>query len=98
MRTIRTDLGAEEYLAVEVTERTGQSLDTATIALSIGTADQPGDWATPDVVEHDGASLVAKLLVTSDTPRIEAGYVWVKVGDNPETLPRRCDRDLVTIR
>lgn len=97
---IAVTAGATEYASAVITERTGKSLDTATVQLALGTDSRypPAiGWTAPDVVEHAGATVTAKMLITSGAP-LGTFYLWARVADNPEVIPVRAGGDSILIR
>lgn len=99
MRTIDTAAGSE-YLTAVVTETFGQSLEDATVevAMSESNTNPPHTgWAAADLVAVDGPVMTASVLVDSGTDKITRGYLWVRVTDNPEVIPRCCHNDSITI-
>lgn len=88
--------GATEYTwPVTITETTGKDISTDTIQISLGTANTPGTWTTGVLTRPAASSATVKLLVTNSvTPGTY--YVWVKVADSPEIIPRKAHRVTVT--
>jgi hypothetical protein len=96
---IRTVTGGREYTwPLTITETTGEDITGDLIQLSLGTLDAPGEWKAPDTdtSSDDGASRTVQLLV-GDTlrPPSNAYWLWSRVTDSPEVVPRRHDMVIV---
>lgn len=92
---IRLSAGAIEYTRpLTITETTGKDISSATVVLSLGTYDEPGDWLTPDTdTAPSTSSRTVQLLIGDDLKPAEGSYwLWSKVGDTPEVIPRRHDK------
>ena len=93
-QTIALSAGAIEYTyPLTITEKTGKDISGVTILLSLGTYQAPGDtWQAPDV-DQPGDTTAARVvqLLIGDALKPAAGtyYLWSKVTDAPEVMPRR---------
>jgi len=95
MSTIFVSRGAQEYAGGTITETTGKDITAATITMCLGTYDAPGTFVAPTVDSSPTvASRLVKLLVTNTTT-VGAYWVWVKVGDGPETVVLRLGEQIV---
>ena len=90
--------GAVEYTyPLTITEKTGKDISAVSISLSLGTLQAPGTWLSPasDPSQTIKSQRVVQLLVSSDTVIPGEYYLWSKVEDNPEILPRRHSKIVV---
>lgn len=95
-QTIAVSNGATEYTwPVTVTETTGKDISGDTVQVSLGTYGAPGTWTSGVLTRPTASSATVKLLVTN-TVTPGTYYVWVKVSDSPEIVPRRAHRVTVT--
>ena len=81
-----------------ITESTGKDITGATVKVSLGTYQAPGDWLTPDTDTHPTDAQRTVQLLIGDSLKPEAGdyWLWTQVGDSPEVVPRRHDKITVT--
>lgn len=81
--------GAIEY-TWPTTITADHDIHSDTVQVSLGTAAEPGSWVAPtiDPPQNDVKTRVVKLLVNNST---EPGtyWLWVRLTDNPEVVPRR---------
>lgn len=95
-QTIAVSLGAVEYTwPVTITETNGKNITGDTVQISLGTYDAPGTWQA-GVVQRPGNSTAVIQLLINNTVAAGSYWVWVKVTDSPEIVPRRCQRITVT--
>ena len=99
-QTINLTAGAVEYTwPLTITETTGKDITATTIRLCLGSYTAPGDtWLTPDTDTTDGTSSRVVQLLIGDELKPEAGnfWLWSKVTDAPETVPRRHGKVIIT--
>lgn len=87
-QTIAASIGAVEYTwPFTITETTGKDISGDAAQISLGTYAAPGPWVTGVVTRPTPASVVVKLLVSGVAPGTY--YVWGRVTDSPEVVPRR---------
>lgn len=97
MQTIDVTAGAVEYTwPIVVRELNGADISAVTIEVSFGSSAAPDTWQTPDVddPQADAATRVVQILI-GDTLAPDAGddyYLWVRITDAPEVVPRRVAR------
>lgn len=100
-QTIRVTSGAAEYTwPVTITEATGKDISGDVVRVSLapspGGYTAAGTWVPPsvDAAQANHATRVVQLLVDSTTA---AGvyWLWVKVTDSPEQVPRRALKVIV---
>jgi hypothetical protein len=99
-RTIRVSQGAAEYVTGRVQELEGADLTDATFEVGLGSHDQaPTVWSEPaDLrLEDDGSVAFVSMLVDDSVAPRARGWLWVRVTDVPEVMPRRCDGGFVEI-
>ena len=92
---IRLSAGAIEYTRpLTITETTGKDITEATVQLSLGSYDAPGEWRTPDTDTSPSTSSRTVQLLIGDDLKPSAGsyWLWSRVGDTPEVIPRRHDK------
>ncbi len=97
-QTIRVSDGAIEYTwPVTVTTATGNDISTDPVAISLGSINVPGVWATTGVViTHPSlSSVTVQMLVSAATVTPGVYYVWVKVTDSAETVVRNTGRIVI---
>lgn len=92
-RNIDVSNGAVEYAVATLTEVAGADITGATLEVSLGSADGPGDWQAPDYVENptDSTAIVKLLIGVSLLPDPRRYWLWVRVSDSPETVPVRAN-------
>lgn len=99
-QTIRLSAGALEYtFPLTITEKTGKDISADTITLSLGTYNAPGDWQTPDTdpPQDTTSQRVVQLLVGGTlSPDPGTYYLWSLVNDEPEQIPRRNQKIVIT--
>jgi hypothetical protein len=93
--------GAVEYTyPLTITETTGKNIAADVITLSLGTDTTPGTWRSPDTdpVQVNHAQRVVQMLIggTGYVPLAGSYWLWSKVTDSPEVVPRRHCRVVVT--
>ena len=92
-QTINITAGAVEYtFPLTITETTGKDISADVIQLSLGTDTAVGAWHTPDtdVTQSVTYQRVVQLLVgAAYVPAVGTYWLWSKVTDSPETVPRR---------
>lgn len=87
--------GAEEYtFPVTITETTGKDISADSIVVALGTATSAGGtWFAPDVLTRPTVSTaVVQVLIGGSSGRVPAAgnyFLWWKVTDTPEIVPRR---------
>jgi hypothetical protein len=102
-QVVQVSIGASEYTDFQrITETTGADITGDALEISLGTAYLPGTWAAPDVVE-DGTSASwdygtdqpltlhwkqGSKLISAAIP-LGTYWVWIKLTDHPEILPRK---------
>lgn len=97
-RVIRVSNGAVEYVTGRVTERDGKDLSAAGFEVGLGGSDTPPVvWSEASAVSVDGATAHVSMLVGAGTALVDRAYLWVRVTDAPEVLPRRCEGGTVTV-
>lgn len=95
-QTVNVTAGATEYTwPLTLTEVNGVDISADTVQISLGSYDQPGDWTAP-VADHPTTSSVTVKLLIDDSVDVGEYWVWVKITDSPEIVPRRGDRVTVT--
>lgn len=96
---INVSAGAVEYVMVDVTEVEGKDISSDTVQLSLGAFNAPGDWITPDLLEHTSSSSVRVGIIVGDTytPDVGEYSVWVKIDDVPEIVMYRINDGVVAI-
>lgn len=101
-QTIRVSSGAaERTFPVTITEDTGEDISAKVVMMSLAPAPDgyftARTWVTPsvDTPQTDHATRVVQLLVDSSTA-VGVYWVWVKVTDTPEIVPRRAHKVIVT--
>lgn len=81
--------GAVEY-TWPTTITADHDISADTVQVSLGSYSEPASWVTPDVddAQTDVNTRVVQKLVTS---AVNPGtyYLWVRLTDNPEVVPRR---------
>lgn len=91
-QVINLTAGAMEYTwPLTLVEVTGKDISGVPILLSLGTYSEPGAWQSPDVDEAQSvkSQRVVQMLVGGTLkPAPGTYYVWSKVTDNPEIVPR----------
>jgi hypothetical protein len=94
-QTIRVSDGAIEY-TFESTLHADHDISGDTIVMSLGSSTAPDSWVAPSVDEPqtDNTTRVVQLLVDDAT---EPGtyYLWLRLTDTPEVVPRRGHRVVV---
>jgi hypothetical protein len=92
-QTIELSAGAvERTFPVTITELTGKDISGDPVWLSLGTETLPGAWVSPDVdiPQSVKSQRVVQLLVGGVVnPGPGVYWLWSKVTDNPEIVPRR---------
>ena len=92
-QTINLTGGAVEYtFPLTITEVTGKDISANVIQLSLGTDTAVGVWYAPDtdVTQAVTYQRVVQLLVGMTlAPAVGVYWLWSKVTDAPETVPRR---------
>lgn len=96
-QTVAVSQGAIEYTwPTTITATDGDDITGDTVAVSLGTYTAPGAWQAPDTITHPTpSSVVVQILVGAATPT-GSYYLWVKVSDSPEVVPRRAAKITVT--
>jgi hypothetical protein len=63
------------------------------VKMSLGTFTEPGSWLDSDITEHPStAQAVVQLLIgTALRPAVGTYWLWVKVTDSAEIVPRRSE-------
>lgn len=90
---IHVSAGAAEHTwPTTLTETTGKDISADQVQISLGTADAPGTWSSPDLLDRPTTASVtaAKLVTNAVAPGTY--FVWVKLTDDPEIVPRRGHR------
>lgn len=93
--------GAVEYTwPLTISETTGKNIAADVIVLSLGTESTPGTWRSPDVdpAQTDHSQRVVQMLVggTGFVGLAGTYFLWSKVTDTPEVVPRRHGRVVIT--
>jgi hypothetical protein len=91
-QTVRVSTGAAEYCYPRtITETLGKNITADTVSVSLGTYDAPGTWVAPDVITRPTTSsaVVQMMINTIPDPTRQHYWVWTKVSDSPEVVPRR---------
>lgn len=87
-----TNGGCEYTYPLTITENTGKDISADVIVISLGSPTAPGTWQAPDVdpPQANKAQRVVQMLVGATLKPISGTYwLWTKVTDAPETVPRR---------
>lgn len=98
-QTIDVSAGAVEYTyPVTITaspKADGLPVDISAdlVQVSLGGFSEPGSWVNADLTEHPTtAQAVVQLLVGGTLkPAVGTYWLWVKVTDSPEVIPRRSE-------
>jgi hypothetical protein len=91
-QTIDLSAGAIEYTNPRlITEVTGKDITSDQVFVSLAGWEAPGSWVTPDVVTRPTASSVSVALLIGAAFKPAAGdyWLWTRVTDSPEVVPRR---------
>jgi hypothetical protein len=94
---LRAASGGVEYTwPLTITEATGKDISGDTIELSLGSYNTPGTWRAPDTDTGTGSTRTVQLLIGT-TLRPLAGNVWLwsRVTDSPELVPRRHEKIVI---
>jgi hypothetical protein len=88
--------GGGAYGGGTTTPTTGKDISGATFQISLGSADNPGPWESPDVSTQGATTAIrtVKLLVDNTYPK-GTYYAWVRVTDVPEILPMRIQGPII---
>lgn len=92
-QVIRLSAGAAEYTwPATITERKLKDISAASVVVSIGTFEEPGDtWFAPDIITRPTDNSVMVQVYITNSLGLAVGttyYLWIKVSDNPEIVPR----------
>lgn len=88
-QTIRVSDGAVEYSwPMTITATDGDDITADTVQVSLGTYSDPATWVTPVITRPTPSSATVKLLIDDTTP-VGTYWLWCKVSDSPEVVPRR---------
>lgn len=95
---INLTAGATEYTwPVTITETNGADISGGLVQIALGSYTDPGPWRIPDVITRPTpSSATVKMLLGNGAPTAGTYYVWVRVTDTPEVVPRRAHRVEVT--
>lgn len=98
-QTIDLTAGAVEMtLPRTITETSGEDISNDPVVVSLGSWTEPGAWVTPDrltrgttevgdVLQH---WVVVQLLIGGTLkPQVGDYWLWTKITDDPEVVPRR---------
>ena len=92
-QTITLSAGAVEYTyPLTIVETAGKDISADTVQLSLGTDLVVGVWRPPDTDTAQSVAYqrVVQLLVgASYIPAVGTYWLWSKVTDSPEIVPRR---------
>lgn len=95
-QTIDVTAGAVEYcyprMITAQPKADGQPVDLRedVVLVSLGSALTPGDWVAPDIIDRpDNSTVIVQLLISADDAPPGVYWLWVKVADSSETVPRR---------
>lgn len=93
---ILTSAGGAAYVGGTITEVTGKDISGGTFQISLGSANDPGPWESPDVSTQGATTAIrtVKLLVDNTYPK-GTYYAWVRVTDVPEILPMRIQGPII---
>lgn len=95
-QTINLTVGAIEYtLPIAISETAGKDISDDTILMSLGTWTAPGAWLVPDLDPAqavDSQRVVQLLIGATFKPVAGTYYLWTRVADLPELVPRRHGR------
>lgn len=88
MRTFRRDF--PEYATGLFTETEGKDMTSATaqIGLSSDRATPPTTWEAPDATSRPTVSTIRVSKLIDTDVAIGTYWLWIKVTDSPEVLPR----------
>jgi hypothetical protein len=93
---IKVSGGAVEYTwPTTVSEVNAADISADSVRISLGSYTEPGTWSNGIVERPTASSATIKLLV-DNTTTLGYYWVWVSVGDGPETVIRRGARIYVT--
>lgn len=92
-QVINLTAGAIEY-TWDTTITASDDISSDTVTMCLGGYDEPSTFIVPDVITHPTpTTAVVKLLVGGDfVPASGTYWLWVKVTDSPEVIPRRGSR------
>lgn len=100
-RLIRASAGDTEYVSAVVTETNGVNISGDVFKVSLGSYDSPNGWRVPDAVEMLSLSQIrVKLLVGAQgtvVPTPGTYWLWIQVGDAPETETVRVSTDRIIV-
>lgn len=90
---LRAGSGGVEYTwPLILTEDNGKDISSDTVQLSLGSYTAPGTWRTPstDPAQTTHSQRIVQLLVgTTLTPAAGNYWLWSRITDTPEIVPRR---------
>jgi hypothetical protein len=81
-----------------ITETSGEDISADPVLVSLGSWTEPGGWVTPDRITRGTTDVggitqhwvVVQLLIGGDLkPAADNYWLWTKITDSPETVPRR---------
>lgn len=92
-----TDAAIEYTWPTTLTELAGADISGDAVAIGLGTwTDPPAVWADNPVITHPTPSSVTVQMLIDSSIAPGTYYVWVRVTDSPEIVPRRGHQVIVT--